>query len=275
MRAPVVLATTYHDPTGAMLAQARRVMSSLHPLYDAVVMLATPVTSAQAIDGLRALEVEIEVQHPYEGDGISTLGLVRRDSLDFALRWGASYIHMCDWDRVLHWAEFYPDELREVVEAIPNYDLLILGRTARAFASHPRVQRDTETLINHVFGLAWGHLLDVTAGARGVSRRAARALIDLAQPEPTAGNDCAWPLYLARQSDLVIGYAAAEGLEWETPDRYADEIATAGGLDAWIAAYDADLRTWAFRTRLAAHEIEAVERWRSSSSSFAPDVRTD
>lgn len=260
MGAPVVLAATYHDPQGAMLAQAQRVVSVLHELYDAVVVLATPNTSQQAIDRLRALDIEIDVQQPYPGDGIATLGLVRRDSLDMALRWGASAIHLCDWDRALHWAEFHADELREVVDAIPNYDLLILGRTERAFASHPQVQRDTEKLINHVFSLAWGQPLDVGAGARGLSRRAARMLIDLSAPEPTAGNDGAWPLFLARQPELTIGYAATEGLEWETPDRYADEIEHAGGLDAWLAAYDADPDHWAFRARLAAYEIEAIAR---------------
>lgn len=262
MSGATVLATTYHDPSGAMLAQARRVIPSLQPLYDTLVMLATPTTSPRALEELRALEVEIEPQHPYDGDGIATLGLVRRDVLDLALRWGASSIHLCDWDRVLHWAEFHADELREVVDEIPTYDLLIMGRTPRAFDSHPRVQRDTEALINHVFGLAWGQLLDVGAGARGLSRRAARAVIELNDPESTAGNDVAWPLYLARQPDLVIGYAATEGLEWETPDRHADAIAAAGGLDAWLAAYDADLHHWAFRTRLAAYEIDAVARWR-------------
>lgn len=262
MGAPVVLATTYHDPDGAMVPQARRVIGTLLPLYDSIVVLATPATSQQAIDSLHAMEVEVEAQQSYDGDAIATLGLVRRDALDLALRWGASYIHLCDWDRVLHWAEFYPDELREVIEAIPGYDLLIQGRTSRAFASHPRVQRDTEALINHVFGLAWGQSLDVTAGARGLSRRAARMLIDLNLPEPTVGNDAAWPLYLARQPDLVIGYAATEGLEWETPDRHVDEIEAAGGLDAWIAAYDADLRHWSFRMRLATYEIEAIDRWR-------------
>jgi hypothetical protein len=268
MRAPVVLAATYHDPNGTMLAQAQRVLPVVQPLYDTVVVLATPNTSQRALAQLRALEVEAQVQPSREGDGIATLGLVRRDSLDLALTWGADHVHLCDWDRLLHWAEVYPDELRDVVEAIPNYDCLILGRTQRAFASHPRVQRDTETLINHVFGLAWGQPLDITAGARGLSRRAAGMLIDLDDPEPTAGNDGAWPLYLARHADFAIGYAATEGLEWETPDRYADAIAAAGGLDAWLAAYDADPQQWAFRTRLAAHEIEAIARWRVASNQF-------
>jgi hypothetical protein len=262
MGAPVVLAATYHDPQGAMLAQAQRVLPVLHELYDAVVVLATPNTSRQSLDRLHALGVEIDVQQPYQGDGIATLGLVRRDSLDIALRWGASAIHLCDWDRILHWAEFHGDELREVVDAIPRYDLLILGRTERAFGSHPQVQRDTEKLINHVFSMAWGAPLDVGAGARGLSRRAARMLIDLPEPEPTAGNDGAWPLFLARHPELTIGYAATEGLEWETPDRHADEIAAAGGLDAWLAAYDAAPDHWVFRTRLAAYEIEALARWR-------------
>jgi hypothetical protein len=67
---------------------------------------------------------------------------------------------------------------------------------------------------------------------------------------------------------MTIGYAATDGLEWETPDRHADAIEAAGGLDAWLAAYDADPEHWAFRTRFAAYEVEAVARWRASSSEF-------
>jgi hypothetical protein len=263
MGAAVTLATTHHDPNDAMLAQAQRILPRLQELYSTIVITVTPVTSQRTITQLRELGVEIEIETEQAQTGLQNIGLVRQKVVGRAIEYGARWVHLCDWDRILHWAEFYPDELAEVVAAIPNYDLLILGRTPRAFATHPRVQRDTEAIINHTFGLAWGQPLDVTAASRGLSRRAVQRLMELEASEATVGNDCAWPLYLAQDAELVVGYAATEGLEWETPDRHGDEIAAAGGLDAWIANYDADPAHWEFRMRLALYEVEAVNRWRS------------
>ena len=260
--AGVTLVATIHDPDDSQLAQARRVLPALQDTYAKLVILASDTTSERSSAELRAAGALVERARPTSAL-IDVLGNTRRDALALGLRHSPGHIHFCDWDRAIHWAEFYPEELREVMAAIPSYDFLILGRTPRAFASHPRMQRDTEAIINHCFGLAWGQELDVTAASRGLSRRAAELIVAECD-EPTIGNDCAWPLFLARHPGVVIGYAATEGLEWETPDRLGDEIAAMGSLDTWLAHHDADVAHWAFRLRLAAAEVEAVQRWRQS-----------
>lgn len=260
-RSSVALAVTHHDPDGAMLAQTRRVLPLLRELYAAIIVLTSAATEARTVELLRDSGVHV-VRDDAQQQGAAVLGLKRLELLRLALAQPVEHVHLCDWDRALHWAEFYPDELRTIVGAIPRHDLLVLGRTARAFASHPRVQRDTEAIVNHVFGLAFGQKLDVTAASRGLSRRAVAALLALDTHEPTVGQDCSWPLHLARQEELVIGYAATEGLEWETPDRFGDEIAAFGGLEAWLADYDAEPQRWEFRLQMALDEVAAINRWR-------------
>lgn len=256
----VIVAATHHDPSDAMLSQTQRVLPLLLDVFSTIVVLASPSTGTRTVDVLT--QVGIHVVRQQNDVNIDQLGLVRLDSLRLAAQYEGSSMLRCDWDRLLHWAETYPDELREFVAAMPGFDVLILGRTPRAFATHPRVQRDTETLANHAFGLAFGQTLDVTAGAIGLSRRAVEKLLAVDPPEQTVGTDCAWPLYLSHSPDLVLGYTPTEGLEWETPDRYLDEINAVGGLDAWMAAFDADLNQWEFRVQLAMHEVAAVNRWR-------------
>jgi hypothetical protein len=238
------------------------VLGVLQTIYRRIVLMASPVTSTQSVESLRAAGVVVEWQAE-ESHG--ALGSIRRATLACGLKTGAAYLHLCDWDRVIHWAEHYPDELRTVVDTIPDYDCLILGRTERAFNSHPRVQRDTEALINHCFGLLWGQELDVTAASRGLSRRAAERLVEGCD-EPSVGNDGVWPLFLRQGGDLHIGYLAMEGLEWETPDRYGAEIAAAGGIEAWRMAHDAVLHRWVDRVELARVEIDALDRWRRTFS---------
>ena len=73
--------------------------------------------------------------------GLLRLGRARRAALELALEWDPAAILFCDFDRVLHWAECYPDGLARVVTDLAARDFTVLGRTARAFASHPRIQR--------------------------------------------------------------------------------------------------------------------------------------
>jgi hypothetical protein len=259
----VLVAATHHDPENAMLPQTQRVLPLLLDLFGSIVVLGSPSTGTRTADMLTDSDIHFVRQQT--DASIDRLGIVRLDSVRLAAQREGGSILRCDWDRLLHWAEMYLDELREVVAALPRFDVLVLGRTPRAFATHPRVQRDTETLANHAFGLAFGQSLDVTAGAIGLSRRAAEKLLAVDTPEQTVGTDCAWPLYLSHFPELVLGYTAAEGLEWETPDRHVDQINAAGGLDAWIAAFDANLQEWELRVQLAMHEVAAVNRWRQRS----------
>lgn len=220
------------------------------------------MTSSRSVEILRAAGIVVEWQAE-ELHG--ALGHIRRATLAHGLAVGATHLHLCDWDRVIHWAEFYPDELQAVIADLPNYDCLILGRTERAFVTHPRVQRDTELLINHCFSLVWGSEIDVTAASRGLSRRAAERIIEGCD-EATIGNDCVWPLFLRQGDDLAMSYLATEGLEWETPDRYSTEIASAGGIQTWRAAHDTLLERWVDRVELARIEIDALARWRDRLS---------
>lgn len=223
-------------------------------------VLASAATTERSVAELRALGATVEVRGDEDAAIFLTLGTIRRTALAHGLRTDAQQLHLCDWDRVIHWADTYPDELEDVAKQIMRHDFLVLGRTARAFETHPRVQRDTEAIINHCFGLAWGATWDVTAASRGLSRAAAQRIVE-ACDEPSIGNDCVWPLFLRSYPDFAIGYRATEGLEWETPDSYAAEIAGAGGLAAWLASHDANLPYWVQRLVLAHVEIDALQRW--------------
>jgi hypothetical protein len=163
---------------------------------------------------------------------------------------------LCDFDRALHWAEWFPDELAAVaVDA--GFDFTVLGRTQRAFATHPAHQRETEALINRVFETVCGAAWDVTAGARSLSRPAAEALV-AESTDDAISNDVTWPLLLRARGRFSVGFTAVDGLEFETADRHADEVAAAGGLARWIESLDRDALRWAQRLELARVEVEAL-----------------
>ena len=256
-----ILASTHHDPDGRLLDQAARVLPVLAALFDGIAVFVTaqtvPETEATlARGGARCIWAD-----PGMPVGHAHLGLWRRAALGAALSaWPDGELYLfCDLDRALHWAEFHPDELRERLAFARAYDCTIFGRTPRAFASHPRAQRDTEAIANHAFALASGLPWDVMTACRGLSRRAAELIVARCDDD-TVGSDCSWTL-LCRRAGLRLAYCETEGMEFETLDRYGDEVAALGGAQAWLDRFDADPRQWLGRLDLARAEAASAIRY--------------
>ncbi len=229
----------------------------LNQVFGGLAIQTTSTTGQVTLERLAQAGAVIRRNTPQDDSGPPRIGLSRRQVVSLALESGADWVLYCDFDRALHWAEFYPGELATIGAAIQDYDFCVLGRTWRAFQSHPRFQVETETIINHVFSLACGLEWDVTAGARGLSRRACETLAAVSRDEGLS-TDISWPLELRRLGSYSLGYLETEGLEYETADRYAQDVARMGGIDAWRAYLDADPVRWVHRMRLALEEVEAV-----------------
>ncbi len=248
----VALVTTLHDPEGRMVEATRRRWAALSELYEAIAVVPTSTTSPLLLKLLNGAIVQ-----PLEASN-GSIGVGRRHALRLGLETGAKQLHYCDFDRILHWIGCYPEELLSVVGSIPQYDYLILGRTERAFATHPRVQRDTETITNHAFSLWFGQQVDVSAGSCGVSSRGARLLL-ASSTAPTNATDAEWPaLVRLMEGGTTVGFVETEGLEFETPDYFQDEIARACSLEAWLEERSRPLGSWIARTRLTLESLEAT-----------------
>jgi hypothetical protein len=254
MSESVTLACVHHDPDGLLRSQAERVVTALQRIFPMIVVRTTSETPDSAIEPLLAASVTI---HRAPSCGHLKLGRARREALRLGIETGAHHVLFCDFDRALHWVEYHPAELASIAGLIPAYDFTVLGRTRRAFDSHPRAQCATEAIVNHVFAQVSGQEWDVTAAARGVSRRAAAAILD-GCPDETIGTDVSWTLFLQRSGRYAIGAIETEGLEYETADRFPEAVAAAGGIDVWKARIDADPREWALRLEIARLEVEAA-----------------
>lgn len=255
----VILATTYHDPAGRLYEQAMRTMPDLFTVFQGVALTATAQASERVLALLDGQQIAIKREDQERG---AKIGLARRDAVELALQFDAPFILYCDFDRILHWIEAYPEELTRIVSQIAAHDFTVLGRTERAFASHPKVQRDTEAIINYVYAAVSGNDWDVTAATRGLSRSCAQSIVE-GCTEETIGSDVAWPLYVQNTGRFTLGFIATDGLEFETQDRHPVEVATAGNTANWLTQLDADPRRWLHRVNLAATEIEAIIRYSS------------
>ena len=259
----VTLLATVHQPDERLLGLAQSQLPKLASRYAGLTAFCSGSTHATILDLLQHHGVSVFVDDRASA-GVDGIGHVRRKALRAGLEAGTTHLQMCDFDRALHWVAHYPRELETVIFDVARYDLLVLGRTERAWATHPPFQADTEPLFNKVFALVTGLPWDVGAGSRGFSRRGAEKLLELSR-EPTIGIDAELPLLLLGQEGFEVGFRACEGLEFETADRFGAEIEAAGGYDAWEAEMSADPARWVFRLRVALLIAEATMRYGSSA----------
>jgi hypothetical protein len=250
---------TLHDPRGTALTllDLEPVATALG-IYPLVVVATTAATDARLTSKLEQLGA-----HVVPG---GQAGESRRAALTAAGREQPAYFS-CDFDRWLHWARFWPDELAALPARVarlaggrrisPWY--VCLGRTARAFATHPAAQRLPETATNRALSVAAGRPLDAVAGAAWLTPEAAEIIL-AGSREPTAATDLEWAALILRRDPSRLRGLRCEGLEWETPDFHAAEITSAGGLAPWTRATFNTPTMWAARLRLAAASGAALER---------------
>jgi hypothetical protein len=253
------LVSTLHDPLGRALPflEHDSVVSALRG-YACVAVAATSATDERVTTRLEALGVCVVPG--------GTTGVGRRAALAAVVPEAGAYLN-CDLDRWLHWAVYWPQELTGLPARIARFGTsertkpwcVCLGRTARAFRTHPAAQRLPEEATNRALSLAAGRPLDATSGAAWLSPEGA-AIILAESSEPSAATDLEWAALILRRDPARLRGLRNEGLEWETPDFHAAEIAQAGGLAAWTKAVFDTPAMWTSRLKLAADSTAALTR---------------
>ncbi len=248
-----------HDPSGELAPIVARVLTSdravnawrgfrvhLHCL-KAIASARTPAATRQAFT---ELGFTLEEEPP----GVSGAPMVQ-------LAWGAARAG-CDWlwidaDRLLHWLLAYPGELGHLPAVFGSADVVSVSRSERAFATHPDCQTLTEGPTNRLLSQLLGiERLDPFSGAAILSQSAVAAFLASGAP----GDGTAYvELFLApaRQGCSFHVYSC-EGLEWETPDRYEEDIAREG-YASWLDHFQ-DAREWRRRVELQALWLAQLAR---------------
>jgi hypothetical protein len=254
--APPALVSTLHDPQGR-LAAALAARGDALSSYAGVHVTVTDATSREVVGALQGFGGQVI------GGANDNVGAARCLALRTAFDAGHRTFLYCDFDRWLHWMGRFPDELAGLPGRIlarrrpPWY--ACLGRTRRAMATHPRVQRVAEGATNHAISLACGRRLDATAGACWLSREGAAVILSHSV-EPTNATDLEWPALVYRADRRRLAFVATEGLEFETAEFYAAEVAAAGGAAAWERETYERPEVWQARLRLAADSTGALNR---------------
>ncbi len=251
MEKVTALAAPHHDPSGKLLKNQKEATTILKNIFDTVNVSVSHLTDKRVLDLFEDQGVHTTKRHE---DGHVSARYT--SALKLSLEDTSDHILLIDFDRALHWALHYEDELRTVVEDLRTSEgFTSYVRSSRAFETHPLTQRETELIINQIASTTVGQQIDVVSGAYGLDRTTAELIVEKAKRNDFGfyGEILAIP-FLA---GLRINRFEVEGLEWETPDAYEHEINTMGYIQ-WLHNFES-LEEWEKRLTLAFEAGSAIQ----------------
>ena len=248
----IALAATW-NPRGE-LERFEQLLPILEATYAQIVLSFPPVADERVVKLFREGRFSGRANLATIQNQVWSWG--RYMALKIALQSPVAHIHYADMDRLLRWVETRPEEWREATLRIADGDYLVMGRSAAAYATHPQALVKTEEISNHLISRLVGRALDVSAGSKGFSRRAAQFLVDQTKPGKAIGTDGAWTVLLHR-AGYRIDYIEVDGLDWETADRYQTTSASVDEQLKLAETYDKDPAHWAMRVEFAMEIVQA------------------
>lgn len=239
----VSLAAPFHNTDGSLLTPQNKASKILKSIFDTI-----NVTLTTQSDGRVFRDLEYEGVNVQRREQTSDVGDRYRASLQLALEDPISYLLLIDFDRAIHWALNFEDELRAVVEDLKSSEgFTSMVRSERAFETHPQTQRETEKAVNTIASEIAGRRVDILSGAYGMDQETASLLVKEISKSDFGffGELLAIPV----KNKIKINTLEVEGLEWETPDQYKNQINKIG-YTQWLNNFQS-LEEWEKRLTLA------------------------
>ena len=226
----LILSATLHEPQFRLKKMLLEVLPIIKTLFSASVVCCTPSTGSDVVEFLKneGFSVPIGPVAPqYE-----CYRLAHKIALTMIVNPALQKIFYIDFDRLIHWASKFPEELKDVLQNI-DVDYLHIGRTDRAFESHPITQKNTEIIVNELGSkiLGFEDVRDIISVCYTYTKELGEKLLSIENATNT-GFYGTWPLYLYKWATSKQ-YLEVEGHEWETPDRFAEEISK-DGYENWL-----------------------------------------
>jgi hypothetical protein len=238
----VALASPLHDPKGVIVPILEKHGNKLKEIYSSHIAISVTSKTSQKTKDL-LLELGFNTQVSEEG----SIGKDYRNAVSLALTLNTSFIHLLDFDRALHWVENFFEELKEVEEKMVNYSgYVCFVRSKKAFETHPITQRSTETAVNAIASEVAGMGVDIMSGSLGMERKLAELFVSESKRDDFGFY--AEPLIIAKKHEFQIHTIEVDGLEWETPDQYKEQIEKYG-YSGWLTRFQS-LSEWEKRVKL-------------------------
>lgn len=242
----VLLSSTLHDPELKFMKLMNPILPMIETLFKERIVCCTPSTREEVLNFLKAEGFKVVVGNSM--DQVGNYKLAIQTSLKYITNSKTQKILYIDFDRLIHWLDTYPKELSDVISNNREVDYLHIGRTSRAFETHPRTQKETEGIINEIGSniLGFSETRDIISVCFLISKELGEQIIKIKNNTIT-GFYSSWPIIFWNIAKLKR-YIEVEGLEWETPDQFKDEIDKIG-YDKWLIKFQS-ANEWRKRVKL-------------------------
>ncbi len=234
----IIISTTLHEPVFRLKKIIEKSLPFINQHLKKIVVCCSPTTDNDVITFLKNNGFLVYITA--EDRVIETYLNAIQQAINNLDDTNADKILYVDFDRLIHWISNYPDELLEILNKVMTFELLHIGRTSRAFETHPETQKYTESIINK-FGsylLGVNEPMDLISVCFSFTKSLADMIINSSYSTIT-GFYGAWPVLLwALATDKE--YIEVEGQEWETPDRFQEELEVLG-YEKWFNEFQSSV----------------------------------
>ena len=242
----IIITTGLHEPEFRLKSLINSVLPFIKKNLERIIVSCTRETDENVIKFLKKNSFIVSV--PKDDSRLGGYLHAIKEAILNVEKLTTQRILYIDFDRLIHWLNEYPDEFIKIVLEAQNTELLHLGRSERAFHSHPETQTHTERIVNFL-------------GSEALNLPKTRDLISVCYSFPVhladlivnkrytteMGFYVAWPVILWSYAKEKK-YIEVEGLEWETPDRFQKEIEESG-YDQWLEKFQS-AEEWKKRVNL-------------------------
>ena len=251
----MILSATLHDPQFNLESLLKSVLPIIKELFSKSIVCCTPPTIDKVSNFLEPNDDFEVVKGPnmIQIDNYKEAISVAIDSIESPISEKILYI---DFDRLIHWASSFPDELTNTLKNNSDVEYLHIGRTSRAFETHPLTQRETESIINDFVSkiLGFPETRDIISVCYLFTKELGEKLIKIKNNTKT-GFYSTWPIILWKNAS-TNRYIEVEGHEWETPDKFLKEI-TKIGYEEWVKKFQTS-DEWKKRVRFLHDAMEEI-----------------
>lgn len=263
----ILLASTLHDPNGALLEPLSQAADVVLSNYRGWVLNVTTSTDPRVKELLKSLKergiyiTEPDPENPIVENKIENDHLnVLREALAVAKKLGVNKIQYTDWDRIVVAARHSPKDLghmsnqAETTGDTKSY--LNFRRSIEDYRSHHPPLVETEFEINRLYSEAFGITLDITSTAHVMSCDIVKEILRRSPQMETVNFPHPKWLLIAKETGAIIRSVETYNvLTFETPEQNKSQVSeavTKGKFEKAIEKGEGEIQ----RSRLIVPDIE-------------------
>ena len=250
----IILSSTYHDPYFRLKSLLATALPMIKEIFSQKIVYCTPSTKDAAYEFLTNEGFQVIISESIKQ--VENYKKSIKIAVDYVENSQVQKIFYIDFDRLIHWINSYPDEFYNLFKSNSDVDYLHIGRTSRAFKTHPATQKETEKIINDLSSktLGFKETIDIISVCYLFTRELGERIIEF-KDTTTTGFYCVWPIIFWKLA-LKTRYIEVEGLEWESPDRFQPEISKVG-YNEWLREFQSP-EEWKKRVQFVQDAIDEL-----------------